>query len=44
MIAGGNKTTTPYFLTYYSVVSKESVRVYLTIAALNNLKVIAFDI
>ena len=44
MVAGGHNTTAPYFLNYLSVVSRASVRIALTIAALNNLKVIACNI
>ena len=44
MVAGGHKTATPSSLTYSSVVSRDSVRIALTIAALNDLKVLACDI
>jgi hypothetical protein len=44
MVAGGHKTVTPAALTYSSVVSRDSVRIALTIAALNDLKVLACDI
>ena len=44
MVAGGHKTSTPSSLTYSSVVSRDSVRIALTIAALNDLKVLACDI
>ena len=44
MVAGGHKTSTPSSLTYSSVVSRDSVRIVLTIAALNDLKVLACDI
>ena len=44
MVAGGHKTETPAVLTYVSVVSRDSVRIALTIAALNNLKVLTCDI
>ena len=44
MVAGGQKTVTPDALTYVSVVSRDSVRICLTIAALNDLKVLACDI
>ena len=43
MVAGGHHTVTPAALTYASVVSRDSVRIYLTIAALNGLKVLACD-
>ena len=41
MVAGGHTTETPSALTYASVVSRDSVRIALTIAALNDLKVLA---
>ena len=41
MVAGGHTTETPAALTYASVVSRDSVRIALTIAALNDLKVLA---
>ena len=44
MLSGGHKTTTPSSLTYYSVVSRDSVRIALKSAALNGLKVISCDI
>ena len=44
MIAGGCMTESPALITYSSVVSRESVRSALTIAALNGLKVLACDI
>ena len=44
MVAGGHTTSTPSTLTYSSVVSRDSVRIALTIAALNGLKVLAADI
>jgi hypothetical protein len=44
MVAGGHMTEAPATLTYASVVSRESVRILLTIAALNNLQVKAGDI
>ena len=44
MVAGGHQTVTPAALTYASVVSRDSVRICLTIAALNGLKVLACDI
>ena len=44
MVAGGHTTETPAALTYASVVSRDSVRIALTIAALNDLKVLACDI
>ena len=44
MVAGGHTTKTPSSLTYSSVVSRDSVRIALTIAALNGLSVLACDI
>ncbi len=40
-VAGGHTTEVPSALTYASVVSCDSVRIALTIAALNDLKVLA---
>ena len=44
MVAGGYQTTSPTTLTYSSVVSRDSVRIALTFAALNGLQVLALDI
>ena len=44
MVAGGHKTETPATLTYSSVVSRDSVRIALLIAALNDLDILACDI
>ena len=44
LVAGGHMTETPTTLTYSSVVSRESVRLALTIAALNGLEILACDI
>jgi hypothetical protein len=44
MVAGGHMTEAPATLTYASVVSRESVRIALMIAALNDLEVKAADI
>jgi hypothetical protein len=44
MVAGGHTTEAPATLTYASVVSRESVRMVLTMAALNDLEVKAADI
>ena len=44
MVAGGHKTSTPDSLKYSSVVSRDSVRIIFTIAALNGLKVLSADI
>ena len=43
-VAGGHITNTPASITYSSVVSRDSVRIALTIGALNDLKVISCDI
>ena len=43
-VAGGHKTQVPPSMTYSSVVSRESVRIALTIAALNDLEVLSCDI
>lgn len=43
-VTGGHATEVPSTLTYASVVSRDSVRIVLTIAALNDLKVAACDI
>ena len=44
MVAGGHMTETPASMTYASVVSRDSVRIALTMAALNDLQVKAGDI
>jgi hypothetical protein len=44
LVALGNRTTTPSTLTYSSVVSRDSVRIALTIAALNDLDILVCDI
>ena len=44
MVAGGHTTHTPSTLTYSSIVSRDSVRIALLIAALNDLEVLACDI
>ena len=44
MVSGGHTTETPAALTYASVVSRDTVRIALTIAHLNDLKVLACDI
>ena len=43
-VAGGHTTETPATLTYASVVSRESVRISITLAALNDLEVKTGDI
>ena len=43
-VAGGHTTETPASLTYSSVVSHDTIRIALTIAALNNLQVMSCDI
>ena len=44
LVAGGHMTETPATLTYSSVVSRDSVRIALMIAALNDLQVMSCDI
>ena len=44
VVADGHRTETPAALTYSSVVSRDSVRIALTIAALNDLSVLACNI
>jgi hypothetical protein len=44
LVAGGHTTKTPAALTYSSVVSRDSVRIALTVAALNGLDILACDI
>ena len=39
--AGGHTTVTPACMTYASVVTRDSVRIALTITALNDLKILA---
>jgi hypothetical protein len=43
-VAGGHMTEPPPSITYASVVSRESVRIALTIASLNNLDVLLADV
>jgi hypothetical protein len=43
-VAGGHMTKTPTTLTYSSVVSRDSVRIALTVAALNDLDILVCDI
>lgn len=43
-VAGGHITDVPSTLTYASIVSRDAVRIALTIAALNDLQVLACDI
>ena len=43
-VAYGHNTKTPLALTYSSVVSRDSVWIAMTIAALNDLDVLAYDI
>ena len=43
-VAGGHTTETPSTLTYSSVVSRDSVRIILLVAALNGLNIMACDI
>ena len=44
ILEGGHKTTTPSFLTYLSVVSRDIVKISSTIAELDYLKVIECNI
>ena len=44
MVAGGHMTEAPSSVTYSSVVSRDSVRIALTIAALNGLSTLTRDI
>jgi hypothetical protein len=44
LVANGNETVAPATLTYSSVVSRDSVRIALTIASLNQLEILACDI
>jgi hypothetical protein len=44
LVAGGHTTETPASITYASVVSRDSVRIALLMAALNNLDILAADI
>ena len=44
LVAGGHVTEPPASITYASVVSRDSVRIALTLAALNDLDIIAGDI
>ena len=39
MVVGGHRNVTPYSITHSSVVSRDSVRIALTLAASNNLQV-----
>ena len=44
LVAGGHMTDTPSSLTYSSVVSRDSVRIALLVAALNDLEILSADI
>jgi hypothetical protein len=44
LVAGGHVTDPPATITYASVVSRESVRIALTVAALNDLDIMSADI
>ena len=44
MVAGGHMTVLPSSITYSSVVSRESVRIVLTIVALNGLSTLGWYI
>jgi hypothetical protein len=43
-VVGGHMTDPPAAATYASVVSRESVRIALTVAALNDLEILAGDV
>jgi hypothetical protein len=43
-VAGGHTTDAPHVMTYPSVVSRDSVRIAITLAALNDLDVMIGDI
>ena len=43
-VAGGHTTDTPSSITYYSVVSRDSIRIAFTLAALNNVEIRTADI
>ena len=43
LVGGGHKTATPDSITYSLVVSRDSFSISLTIAALNNLDILACD-
>jgi hypothetical protein len=43
-VANGNETETPAALTYSSVVTRDSVRIALLVASLNELELLACDI
>ena len=43
-VAGSHMTDPPAMITYASVISRESVRIALTLAALNDMKVLTTDI
>ena len=44
LVGGGHTTTAPAYIMYSSVVLRESVRISLTIAALDDLNILACDI
>ena len=44
LVANGNETETPVALTYSSMVTRDSVRIALLVAALNELNLLACDI
>ena len=41
LVGGGHQTVTPASITYLSVVSRNSVRIALTVVALNDLDILA---
>ena len=44
LVGGGHTTTAPSSITFSSVVSRDSVRIALTISALNEFDILACDI
>ena len=44
LVVGGHTTEAPATITYSSVISRDSIRIALTVAALNGLEVMACDI
>ena len=44
LFGGGHMTEAPYSITYFSVVSRDSIRIALTISELNGLDLLACDI
>ena len=44
LVGVGNTTTAPFSIAFFSVLSRDSVRIALTVAALNNLDILACNI